>query len=525
MSPGDIESPSSTGGDRSSTDTSPGEKVRKRNESQHQHTVGSNRDRIEKEKWLPMGGGRPYPLALPDPEMYVVQFDGPDDPIHPHNWPMGRRVVIASLLTFCALVTAYGSAIFATAATEVSQQFHVSGEVTALGTTLYVLGFTAGPTIWAPFSELFGRRWPMLIGMLGFDIFTIASATGKDLQTIMLTRFFAGFFAASVITLVQAIMRDLFDSETRGIAIATYTMAVFTGPFTAPNIGGFTAASYLAWRWTLHTPAFVGFFSLTCPPVILTEKAAILRRQTRDWGIHAKQDEKEVDLKELVTKNFARPLQVLFTEPIAFLLTLYMSFIYGLSYCLLVAYLIIFQGVYGMATGVNGLPFIGLIVGELVGGAFVLMQQKTHSKKRAANNGTLIPEWRLTPCIVGGVVFAAGLFWFGWTAWNSSIHWLAPVFSGIFVGFGLMAIFVQGFNYLLDVYSNFSASAFAANTMMRSAVGACFPLFTPQMFGNLRIQWAGTLLGCLATVMVPIPVLFMIFGRRLRKKSRLAPTT
>lgn len=43
---------------------------------------------------------------------------------------------------------------------------------------------------------------------------------------------------------------------------------------------------------------------------------------------------------------------------------------------------------------------------------------------------------------------------FGWTAWNSSIHWLAPVFSGIFVGFGLMAIFVQGFNYLLDVYSN-----------------------------------------------------------------------
>lgn len=237
----------------------------------------------------------------------------------------------------------------------------------------------------------------------------------------MLTRFFAGLFAASVITLVPAIMGDLFDSEQRGIAIAAYTMAVFTGPFTAPIIGGFTAASYLGWRWTLYIPAFVGFFSLvlmlllvreTYPPVILTEKAAILRRQTRDWGIHAKQDEKEVDLQEFVTKNFTRPLQVLFTEPIAFLLTLYMSFIYGLSYCLLVAYPIIFQGVYGMATGVNGLPFIGLIVGELVGGAFVLMQQKTHSKKRAANNGTLIPEWRLPPCIVGGVVFAAGLFWY-----------------------------------------------------------------------------------------------------------------
>lgn len=59
--------------------------------------------------------------------------------------------------------------------------------------------------------------------------------------------------------------------------------------------------------------------------------------------------------------------------------------------------------------------------------------------------------------------------------------------------------------------------------MMRSMVGACFPLFTRQMFNNLGVQWAGTLLGCIAALMIPIPVLFLIFGPRLRQKSRLAP--
>ena len=44
------------------------------------------------------------------------------------------------------------------------------------------------------------------------------------------------------------------------------------------------------------------------------------------------------------------------------------------------------------------------------------------------------------------------------------------------------------------------------------------------MFDNLGIQWAGTLLGCLATVCIPIPVCFYLFGKKLRQKSKFAPT-
>lgn len=59
--------------------------------------------------------------------------------------------------------------------------------------------------------------------------------------------------------------------------------------------------------------------------------------------------------------------------------------------------------------------------------------------------------------------------------------------------------------------------------MMRSIVAACFPLFTEQMFHNLGIQWAATLLGCIAVAMIPIPILFYLFGGRIRAMSRLAP--
>ena len=43
------------------------------------------------------------------------------------------------------------------------------------------------------------------------------------------------------------------------------------------------------------------------------------------------------------------------------------------------------------------------------------------------------------------------------------------------------------------------------------------------MFNNMGIQWAGTLLGCVASILVPIPVWFYFYGSTLRKKSKFAP--
>lgn len=75
-----------------------------------------------------------------------------------------------------------------------------------------------------------------------------------------------------------------------------------------------------------------------------------------------------------------------------------------------------------------------------------------------------------------------------------------------------------------NVTARSAASAIAANTFLRSFVAAGFPLFSRQMFNNLKIQWAGTLLGCLSTAMVPIPICFYLFGKKLRARSKFSPT-
>ncbi|KAL4928884.1 MFS transporter/fungal specific transcription factor domain-containing protein [Aspergillus undulatus] len=479
-----------------------------------------------------MGGGKPMPPPLPDSKHYVVDFDGPDDPAHPFNWSFANKVYISSIVCFGTLTASFTSAIFAPGTEGASKAFDVGSEVGTLGTTLYVLGFAFGPVIWAPASELIGRRWPLTIGMLGGAIFTIASAVAKDIQTLAICRFFAGTFGASQLSVVPAVLSDIWDSRHRGDVMALYALTVFVGPFIAPSIGGFIATSYLGWRWTLYIPAFISFASgilllislkETYAPLLLISKAAALRKRTSNWGIHAKHEELEVKFGELLRKYFTRPLQMLITEPILLLISIYMSFIYGIVYALVSAYPYIFETVHGMAPGIAGLAFIGLIIGAFLAVGFIIFQHAGYAKKVAANGNVPVPEWRLSSTAVGAPVFAIGIFWFAWTGCTPSIHWMAPMAAGVTIGFGILSIFFPCFIYIVDTYLPLAASAVAANIILRSTVAAGFPLFSKQMFANLGVQWAGTLLGCLAVVMVPIPFAFQKYGPWLRGKSKLVP--
>ncbi|KXH36609.1 major facilitator superfamily transporter [Colletotrichum simmondsii] len=502
--------------------------------SQHSNTVGRSIKSRESRRPLPaMGAGKPYPPPLPEQEDYVVEFDGPEDPLHAQNWPIKKKLLTAAMLGYTTMTSAFTSSIFSAATQVIATEYNVSATVGTLGVSFYVLGFAFGPTLWAPLSELRGRRLPLVLSMFGFSIFTISCAVAKDLQTILICRFFAGFFGACPLAVVAAVFSDMFDNRTRGTAITVFSMAVFTGPLLAPFIGGFIVESHLGWRWTEYIPSFMGFLAFfldlffleeTYPPVILVSKASELRRRTRNWGIHAKQEEIEIDFKELVNKNFSRPMRLLFGEPIVTALSVYMAFIYGLLYLFLTAYPFVFRGVHGFGAGQSGLTFFGMITGQLIAGVTVLLQQPWYLRKLKANNGVPIPEWRLPSVIAGGVFFAIGIFWFGWSGYRADVHWIVPTLSGLFTGFGLMSIFLQALNYLVDAYLMFAASAIAGNTFLRSLCGAGFPLFASYMFNGMGIQWASTLLGCVAIALVPIPVIFYIWGHKIRAKSAYAPT-
>jgi DHA1 family multidrug resistance protein-like MFS transporter len=75
------------------------------------------------------------------------------------------------------------------------------------------------PVLWGPLSEIKGRRLPLVIAAAGAAIFQFAVAASKDIQSILINRFFAGFFGTSPLAVAGAVFADMYGSTSRGIAV------------------------------------------------------------------------------------------------------------------------------------------------------------------------------------------------------------------------------------------------------------------------------------------------------------------
>lgn len=462
----------------------------------------------------------------------VVGWDGPNDPQNPHNWKKSKKYTVTvfySSMTFCIT---FASSVFSTATTVTAQKYGVSDEVMTLGTSVFVFGFAVGPIVWGPLSELYGRKFPLFFGFFVFAVFQIPVAVAQNLETIMLCRFLQGLFGSAPLAIIGGTLADFWGPVERGFALGLFSGATFVGPVAGPIVGGFITKSYLGWRWTawitLIMSAFFGSMawficSESYTPVLLQRKAAKIRFESKNWAIHAPADENKINMKEIFNKYLFRPFIMMALEPILVLITLYMSFIYGMIYLFFEAYPIAFQEVRGWNGGVGALPFLGITIGVIIGVAIVVYTSNTRFKqKMIANGGKPIPEERLVPMIVGAFLLPIGLFWFAWTS-NPHVSWVPQAIAGIPIGAGVLLIFLQGLSYIIDVYLMHANSAIAANTLVRSLAGGGFPLFATAMYHNLGVDWATSLLGFLTVAFLPVPILFFIYGKKLRGLSRYSP--
>src|ERR1700760_2502943 len=110
--------------------------------------------------------------------------------------------------------------------------------------------------IWAPLSELYGRRLSVLPATFVFGLFSIGTAVSKDLASLLVTRFFAGVFASGATSISPAALGDIYEPRVRATAMGIWTEFVIGGPTLAPVIGAAAIANkHLSWRCK-YTPLY-----------------------------------------------------------------------------------------------------------------------------------------------------------------------------------------------------------------------------------------------------------------------------
>jgi MFS family permease len=114
------------------------------------------------------------------------------------------------------------------------KEFHSTNETLgAFVTSVYLLGYTLGPLLLAPLSEIYGRAIVYNVCNTIFLIFSIACAVANNLGALLVFRFFAGIGASCPMTLGAGTIADMIPLEKRGTAMAAWIM----GPLIGPTIG------------------------------------------------------------------------------------------------------------------------------------------------------------------------------------------------------------------------------------------------------------------------------------------------
>lgn len=105
----------------------------------------------------------------------------------------------------------------------------------------------------------------------------------------------------------------------------------------------------------------------TYHPVLLRNKAGMLRKETGDERWHAPIEKTDRSIRHTVLVSIYRPFQLLVLEPMCLNLCIFSAILLGIIYLFFGAFALVFRVNHGFEEWQIGLAFLGLLVGLVLG--------------------------------------------------------------------------------------------------------------------------------------------------------------
>lgn len=282
-------------------------------------------------------------------------------------------------------------------------------------------------------------------------------------------------------------------------------------------------------RWIYYISAIVMaaltvatlFIRESRPSLLLAKKVATIRRCTgRD--LRFDNPDAVADHVGLVEVILIRPATLLVSEPLVILVSTLSSVSWAIIYLFTEALTGIYESM-GFSQASASLPFLALGVGVLFS-IFPRYFDVKVARRRKKRGEPLEPEDKLTGFVLAVISLATGLWWFAWSIPPAitTVPWIVPTLSLIFVGFAVNELAYTLSGYLADSYTVYAGSAFAALAFVRAVISGLMPLVAYAMYGRMSANRATTIIAVLSTLFGVAPYIMLRYSKRLRGSSNFA---
>lgn len=229
----------------------------------------------------------------------------------------------------------------------VQNDLGISASVAQMTLTMTLIGMAVGQIFLGPISDRYGRKVPLLIGMLLFTIATAGCVLAENIWLFLLFRFLAGFAGSSGIVIARAIARDVCEGAELTRFFAILMMVNGLAPILAPVLGG-QILLFTSWRGVFIVLVVVG---------ILQAGATMVYKET-------------LPLADRITNlgDSFRKFPQLLKDRYFLGHCLLQCFIFGAFFSYLAGSSFVFQNIYAVSPQMYSLIFGGIGVGLMLAG-------------------------------------------------------------------------------------------------------------------------------------------------------------
>lgn len=405
--------------------------------------------------------------------------------------PYGKAVLIESLtvgrgralsLVILGALTTFGPMaidLYLPAFPDVAVDLGVPVTTVPLTLTTSMIGMGVGQLLYGPLSDRYGRKKPLVGGLVLFTVASVACALAPTFQTLLGFRFLQSLGGAAGVVIARAIVRDLYQGRELAKALSIVVMVFGLAPVLAPTLGA-VLLEFGGWRTLFY---FLSIFGIGCIAISAELPETLAANRRNDHGI------------VLAIRTYAS-----LSKDSRFLAP---ALLIGFSYVTLFGFIstapAILMDYFGLDELMFAILFGGLSLCFAIG---------------APINRRLLRNFSIQRLIMGAVVLqvvsAAGLFASGFVGPRLSIFLLT-------VGVAMLTVAVVSANgtaLALDPFPNSAGSAAALVGLVGMAFGASVSALLVALHSPVVIELAATMLvgGIAGLVMLP----FIAGSRRNR---------
>ncbi|QFZ41286.1 putative efflux pump [Clavispora lusitaniae] len=452
-------------------------------------------------------------------------------------FPAYKKWMILSVIFAVQVSMNFNTSIYPNAIPLIAEKWNIEVQKVRVSQMMFLICYAFGCELWAPWSEEYGR-WPIMqLSLFFVNIWQILGGLAPNFGAIVVARSLGGLSSAGG-SVTLGMTADMWEANDQGFAVAFVVLSSVGGSALGPIFGGL-AQEHLSFRWNFWIQLIFGgvvqiahFFlvSETRATALIDREAKRRRESGEDDNIYGPGEiyGHKMSFGE-VLRIWRRPFEMFLKEPIVLCLSLLSGFSDALIFVCMESFTLVYKQ-WNFSTTACGLAFVPIVIGYLLAyGIHLPDVWRQRQIIKTYGDGSRFAERRLLLLLFIAPLEAIGLFGFAWTSMGPHYNpWIAPMIFTVLIAIANYSIYMSTIDYMVAAYGPYSASATGGNGFARDFLAGIAAMYSEPMYTNIgkkrHLQWASTLLGCIA-FLVSIPIyIFYWKGPQIRERSKFAQT-